>query len=78
VTRIESIDKDEVEIWMRHPVTKLLVQNLKDEELMRRYRNATDVLELGRAQGFDEAVRLIGGFLGDPNRLFSSKGVRPS
>ena len=79
---IQSIDKDEVQEWMRHPVTKFLLARIGEEATVTRYRAATDVLSLGQAQGFDEAVRLMGRLLGNPTELSlarksPSRGVSP-
>jgi hypothetical protein len=63
---IHRLDPDEVENWRRHPVTQYLVQEIRKQNVHHRYRMAQDLLTMGRAQGFDEALQLVGRLLDSP------------
>lgn len=63
---IHKLDPDEIENWRRHPVTQFLKQEIARQNVRHRYRTAQDLLTLGRAQGFDEALNLIGRLLETP------------
>jgi hypothetical protein len=64
-----SLDPDEIENWLRHPVTQHLRQEVRRQNVGHRYRTATDLLTLGRAQGFDEALTLMGRLLNSPDAI---------
>ena len=66
---IHNIDPDEIENWRRHPVTQYLLQEVRRQNVHHRYRVATDLLTLGRAQGFDEALALMGRLLNSPDGI---------
>ena len=64
-----TLDRDEIEMWKRHPVTQALVKALKKEDSLFRFRSANDLISLGRAQGYDMALQSIGRALNDPQVL---------
>lgn len=66
---IHNIDPDEIENWRRHPVTQFLLQEIRKQNVNHRYRVASDLLTLGRAQGFDEALALMGRLLNSPDPI---------
>jgi hypothetical protein len=46
-----DFDRDELEVWRRHPVTKSLLDEFSLEGALKRYRAAASVQDLGYAQG---------------------------
>lgn len=66
---IHNIDPDEIQNWRRHPVTQFLLQEIRKQNVNHRYRVATDLLTLGRAQGYDEALAMMGRLLNSPDGI---------
>jgi len=62
-------DPDELEEWRRNPVTQYLASELRRQNVAHRYRIATDLITLGRAQGFDEALNLTLKIIDPPERI---------
>lgn len=54
-----KFDPDEIATWRRDPITQHLLAEIRRQNVAHRYRVATDMITLGRAQGYDEALNFI-------------------
>lgn len=61
-------DADEAELWLRNPVTKWLIQRMNHVPAVSKYREATDVISLGHAQGYDDAITTFNRLIGELER----------
>lgn len=57
-----NVDKDEIEVWCRHPVTRELFAELQ-ESILKNYRVSETPFDIGFARGWDQCVQRMGRLL---------------